>query len=117
MCRRFIPIWLACLVSPVFLILASCATDSDSSLERVKHDGVIVFAMGRDFPPFYYRNEEIAIAFRKEDQSLRRAVNRVIEDMGQDDTLNRLIRKVAGQQYELKWLVSLSAPPSPTPVQ
>jgi polar amino acid transport system substrate-binding protein len=48
------------------------------------------------------RNEEIAIAFRKGDRSLRGAVNRIIEDMGQDDTLNRLIRKVAGQQYELK---------------
>jgi polar amino acid transport system substrate-binding protein len=48
------------------------------------------------------RNEQIAIAFRKEDQALLQAVNHILEDMSKDDTLNRFIRKVAGQEYELK---------------
>ena len=46
-------------------------------------------------------SEKIAAAFRKQDKTLLKKVDEIMEDMQQDGTLNQLIKKVAGQEYEL----------------
>lgn len=45
------------------------------------------------------RREKIAVAFRKEDDNLLKKVNKILEAMSKDDTLNNLIKKVALCEY------------------
>ena len=54
--RRVDAVWIALLLLTTILHPMGCGSDPESSLVRIKNKGEIVFAMGRDFPPFYYRN-------------------------------------------------------------
>lgn len=45
------------------------------------------------------RREKIAVAFRKEDDNLLKKVNKILEAMSKDDTLDNLIKKVALCEY------------------
>jgi polar amino acid transport system substrate-binding protein len=47
------------------------------------------------------RNETIAVAFRKEDDTLLKEVNKILKAMHRDGTLNALIKKVAGGEYNV----------------
>ena len=45
------------------------------------------------------RSEKVAVAFRKEDEALLKKVNKILEAMSKDGTLNNLIKKVALCEY------------------
>jgi len=53
------------------------------------------------------RSEAIAVAFRKQDKSLRKKVNKILQSMMDDGALNELIKKVATGAYNV--------PPTGTP--
>ena len=38
------------------LLLSACTAEKDGSLQRIRQQGQITFAMGRDFPPFYFHD-------------------------------------------------------------
>ena len=62
MCRRLWPCILLMFVWA--LLLSACTTEDDGSLQRIRKEGYITFAMGRDFPPFYFHdNSDRLIGF------------------------------------------------------
>ena len=71
-------------------------TDSVVGMYLTNIDGNRFKPLGR-----HLRREAIAAAFRKEDQALLHEVNQILEEISRDETLTRLMKKVAGQEYPL----------------